>query len=129
MATKERDSFDHERLEVFQLSTQVIALAAMIGRGISQQDSFLRNQLIRAATSITFNIAEGAEEFSPGDKARFYRMARRSAGETAAILHSLPLLGVRDPNRIEQARTLTSRITAMLTKLIHTQIERSEKGT
>ncbi|MEM1418216.1 MAG: four helix bundle protein, partial [Myxococcota bacterium] len=30
------------------------------------------------------NIAEGAGEFSPSEKARFYRMARRSAIETVA---------------------------------------------
>jgi len=32
------------------------------------------------------NIAEGAGEFAPKEKVRFYRMARRSATESAAVL-------------------------------------------
>ena len=48
--------------------------------------SHLADQLHRAATSIPLNIAEGAGEFSPKDKARFYRIALRSATESAAIL-------------------------------------------
>ena len=35
---------------------------------------------------MALNIAEGAGEFSPADKARLYRIARRSATECAAIL-------------------------------------------
>ena len=120
-------TFDHERLEVFHLSTEVIALVTLISRAIPREDRFLRSQLLRAATSITYNIAEGAEEFSPGDKARFYRIARRSTGETAAILFSRPLLGVRDANRIATTRTLLFRIAGMLTKLIESQRTRQEK--
>ena len=51
--------------------------------------AFVGDQLRRAATSITFNIAEGAGEFRPNEKARFYRLARRSATESASILDAL----------------------------------------
>ena len=48
--------------------------------------AYLSDQLRRAVASIPLNIAEGAGEFAPADKAHFYRMARRSATETAAVL-------------------------------------------
>jgi 23S rRNA-intervening sequence protein len=48
--------------------------------------AYLTAQLQRAGTSIALNSAEGAGEFSPHEKSRFYRMAKRSGTETAAIL-------------------------------------------
>ena len=42
--------------------------------------------LRRAATSVVLDIAEGAGEYSKAEKARFYRIARRSASECAAVL-------------------------------------------
>jgi len=38
----------------------------------------LKERLDSAASSVVANIAEGAGEFSGKEKARFYRMARRS---------------------------------------------------
>jgi four helix bundle protein len=46
------------------------------------------------------NIAEGAGEFSPSEKARFYRMARRSATECAAILHVCRRLALVEETRL-----------------------------
>jgi four helix bundle protein len=46
----------------------------------------LADQLRRASTSIVLNIAEGAGEYRPVEKARFYRMSLRSATECAAIV-------------------------------------------
>jgi four helix bundle protein len=50
----------------------------------SQSRASLKDQLDNAASSVVANIAEGAGEFSGKEKARFYRMARRSAVEIAA---------------------------------------------
>ena len=46
----------------------------------------LQDQLRRASASIALNIAEGAAEFRPIEKAKFYRIARRSAAECEAVL-------------------------------------------
>ena len=64
-----------------------------IGAQLPKGRAHLRNQLERSATSIVANIAEGAGEFSPSEKARFYRMARRSAIETAAWIETPPDVG------------------------------------
>jgi len=56
----------------------------------------LVEQLQRAADSVVLNIAEGAGEFSSKEKARFYRIARRSAVECVA---AVDLFGTRDVHR------------------------------
>ena len=52
------------------------------------------------------NIAEGAGEFAPKEKARFYRMARRSATESAAVLDVCKNLKLLADERHEQGETL-----------------------
>jgi four helix bundle protein len=50
--------------------------------------------LVRAAPSIPLNIAEEAGEFAGREKACFYRIAGRSATESAAIRNVLARLGL-----------------------------------
>ena len=49
----------------------------------------LASQLRRASASIVLNVAEGADEIAPPEKSRFFRIARRSGAECAAILDLL----------------------------------------
>ena len=72
-------SFDHTKLDVYRVSLDFIELTEQLVSGLPRGRADLVDQLRRAATSIVLNIAEGAGEFSPKDKARFYRMAKRSA--------------------------------------------------
>ncbi len=81
----------------------------------------LRDQLARAASSITLNIAEGTGEFSRKEKGRFYRMARRSATECAAILDVLRATGHSAGDSIEAGRALLDEIVAMLTTMAKNQ--------
>ena len=84
--------FDQDKLEVYQLSLRFVSSTPGLTERVPRGFGFLIDQLRRAATSICFNLAEGAGEFSPKEKARFYRMAKRSTTETVAIidvLHSL----------------------------------------
>ena len=65
-----------------------------------------------------FAIAEGAGEFAHDEKTRFYRIARRSTTECAAILDGCRLLELADQDRLVQGRALLLRIVAMLTALV-----------
>jgi four helix bundle protein len=78
---------DHEKLEVYQKALRFFGIADRIAERLSRRND-MRDQLQRASGSIVNNTAEGAGEFSPREKARFYRMARRSAIECAATLDS-----------------------------------------
>jgi len=66
------NEFEHERLDVYRASIDFLAIADQIASTFPQGRSYLRDQLRRAASSISLNIAEGAGEFAPADKARFY---------------------------------------------------------
>ena len=63
-------------------------------------------------------MAEGAGEFVPKEKARFYRMARRSATESAAVLDVCQRLGLLDEKRNDAGRVLLLEVVAMLVHLI-----------
>ncbi len=76
----------------------------------------LADPLRRASTSIPLNIAEGAGEYSRADKARFYRIARRSATESAAIIDVGRRLGACAPELYAPAREMLVRIVSMLVK-------------
>ena len=79
--------------------------------------AYLADQLQRAGTSVPLNIAEGAGEDAINEKARFYRMARRSATECSSIFDVCQRLGLLDKSRYAQGRILLLRIVAMLTKM------------
>jgi four helix bundle protein len=113
-------SFDHERLEVYRIGIDFVALTDEIVEGFPSGRAYLADQLHRAATSIVLNIAEGAGEFSKKDKARFYRMALRSATECAAIVDVGKRLQLGEEKRLASARELLLRIVSMLVRLVRT---------
>ena len=110
--------FEHERLDVYQAAIELLALADTMAGNLPRGRSYLADQLRRAASSISFNIAEGAGEFSALDKARSYRMARRSATESAAILDACRVLALADEASSQSGRGLLLRIVAMLTAMV-----------
>jgi len=113
-------SFDHERLDVYQRALEVLDLCDAIIEQMPSGRAHLKTQLDRAATSVVLNIAEGAGELSPDEKRRFYRIARRSATEAAAILHIVHRRQHVDEQRTGEARALLARVVAMLVRMTKT---------
>ena len=111
-------TFDHERLDVYQLAIEFIATANELVANYPPGTTHLRDQLSRASTSIVLNIAEGAGEFSKPEKARFYRMARRSATECAAVLDVLHEIKIVERERTRVGRDLLLRVVSMLTRMV-----------
>ena len=112
------DQFEHERLDVYRISIESVALAEQMASALPRGRAYLADQLRRAASSIPLNIAEGAGEFAAADKARFYRFARRSATESAAIIDVLAVLELTDQPLRTRARGLLLRIVAMLPAMV-----------
>lgn len=110
--------FDHEKLDVYTAAVDFIALAHRIIAALPTGHADLADQLRRAATSIALNIAEGAGEFSKPDKARFYRIARRSATESSAVLDVAVRLELASAQQCEAGRQLLIRIVSMLTRIV-----------
>ena len=113
------NSFDHEKLDVYQAAIDFVVVADGIVERLPRGRAYLADQFQRAATSIPLNIAEGAGEFARKEKARFYRMAKRSATECAAIVDVCRRLKLVDKESAA-ARELLVRIVAMLIRMVLT---------
>jgi four helix bundle protein len=116
---------DHEKLDIYQHTLTFVATAHEIATALPGKRGDLGDQLRRASTSIALNIAEGAGEFAPNEKARFYRMARRSAVECAAVLDIAERLGLRSSGSTKTHADLV-RIVGGIVRLIHSCERRSE---
>lgn len=109
--------FDHERLDVYRASLGFVVASSRLVEDLPQGYGYLVDQLRRAALSVSLNVAEGAGEFAPAEKSRFYRMAKRSATECAAVLDVMHELGIGDPAATEDGLDRLFKIVAMLVKL------------
>ena len=77
-------ALDHQKLDVYRHALALLKACDEIIKQLPKGRATLKEQLDSAASSVVANIAEGAGEFSGKEKARFYRIARRSAIEIAA---------------------------------------------
>ena len=72
---------------------------------------YLQDQLMRGASSIAPNLAEGSERVSDPDRRRFYRMAMGSIRECQATLDLIA------PEQTSDARALADELGASVFKL------------
>jgi len=112
-----RDSFDHTRLDVYNLSFEFFKDARALAIRLHGIDSVLKLQFMRAALSIQLNIAEGSGELRPKEKGRFYRMARRSADECSALLDDIAWVLKLRPADLEPLFVKLRRMITMLIQL------------
>jgi four helix bundle protein len=118
-------AFDHRCMPVYRVAVAAAADVCGLAFRLPSRGRGLSDQAMRAASSIVLNIAEGAGEFPAREKARIYRIARRSAAETSAALDLLVASGLareQDANPIQER---LFEIGAMLTGLIKAQALRS----
>jgi four helix bundle protein len=123
-----KDTFTHENLDVYRRAIDFVVIADHVAIALQRGRGYLADQLRRASTSIVLNIAEGAGEFNRREKSRFYRIAKRSTTECAAILDVCTQLELSDVESIEEGRELLLRVVAMLTRLIRSDVATSESS-
>ena len=109
--------FDHEKLDVYQVSIEFVGWVESILAGLGGHRRHARDQLIRASESIPLNIAEGNGKRGPRDRKRYFEIARGSAMECAAALDVLVATGAKTDSDVERGKELLHRIAAMLTKM------------
>lgn len=81
-------AFKFEKLQVWRLAIEYLDLAYRIAHKLPWFEEYnLKSQIIRAATSVALNIAEGSTTQSDAEQGRFLGMAIRSLIETVACLH------------------------------------------
>ena len=80
--------FKFEQLDVWKFSVEYVDLIYALAEKLPKSEDFnLKSQIVRAATSISLNIAEGSTGQSDAEQARFLGMAIRSLVETVACQH------------------------------------------
>src|SRR5436190_9013459 len=97
-----------ERLDVYRVALEFRAALTKLlpRRGCADE----RDQIVRAANSVVFNVAEGAGRTTAPDKRKFYEMARGSAHECIAVLAVLVAAGEVDEQAASAARELMVRV-------------------
>ena len=105
-------------LQVAVLSIELIEALRPIVPRVKRHDRSLADQLVRAASSVALNIAEGEYSDLGNRKARFFSAAG-SANETLAALRVGVAWGYFSAQEAEQAVGLVRRVLAMLWKLTH----------
>jgi four helix bundle protein len=78
--------------------------------------AFLGDQLRRAASSVLLNFAEGCGKNSAAERHRFFRIARGSAYEVAAVLDVAHAFGAMDEREHAEAQDRCDHLAAMLTR-------------
>ena len=109
---------EFEKLIVFQKAVDFAVMAYGVCQTLPKGNADLADELRRSSQSIVLNIAEGAGEFAPAEKARFYRMARRSATESGGNLVLMSRAGLIAETVCREGLRMLDEIVAMLTKMI-----------
>ena len=103
-----------ETFDVYRVSLDACRASAPVAASLTAN---LKDQLLRASSSVVLNTAEGFGSSSRGVKQRHYEIARGSAVECIAVLDLASALGVGDGAGLAAARTLFTRAAMMLSKL------------
>src|SRR5262245_22703504 len=116
--------FSHEKLEVYKESITFVAWASELLESIERAGD-AKEQLDRASTSISLNIAEGNGKFSGKDRCRFFDIEHGSALESAAALDVLVAKRKLTVQRVRSGKESLQKIVRMLMGLIKRNSDRS----
>ena len=108
-------AFKFEKLEVWRLAVEYVDLIYRIAAQLPKGEEYnLKSQIIRAATSVALNIAEGSTSQSDAEQRRFLGMAIRSLIETVACLHLSERRAYLDAALFYEAYTFGEKLFAKL---------------
>jgi four helix bundle protein len=114
--------FDHEKLEVYQLTLQFIVWVTPLIAELRERHGRLVAEpcehLDRASLSILFNTAEGNGKRQRQTRAKFFDDARGSATECAACLDAIVAKSACPALRVQDGKDMLLRIVSMLTRLV-----------
>ena len=90
--------FDHEKLDVYQAALDFIILVEKIIIKFPKGRGYLSDQLQRASSSVSLNIAEGAGRSGSKEFAHFLDIARGSLAELDTQLEIAQMLNYLSPD-------------------------------
>jgi four helix bundle protein len=108
----------HEKLDAYRTALEFFAIAHKLAQRLPRQKGQLGDQLTRASEGIVLRIAEGAgAEWRSLDQKRYFRSARGSAMECAAVLDICRIKRIADMADLNSGRKLLVRLVQMLSAL------------
>ena len=127
--SEEQEVRSFRDLIVWQRSIQVCVAIYGFTRGFPAEEQYgLKNQLRRAAVSISSNIAEGSGRRSTGEFLQFLGMARGSNYEVQTQLVLAEQMRFGDEDHRLQCNALSLEVEKMLNSLIRS-LERKKRST
>ncbi|MCP4899501.1 MAG: four helix bundle protein [bacterium] len=112
------DSQPNNQLEAYTVALEAAVSTLAIVRTVPAPFKTLADQLIRAASSVPANLAEGHGRFGR-DRFNHWRIAYGSAKEVDAFLHLLAGSGSIDSTKADAVIQLFDRVRAMTWRLLH----------
>jgi len=104
----------HEKLEYYK---QSVEMAEDLSKEVAKWPrgyGYLSDQLKRASSSITLNIAEGNAKESHPERRRFFKIARASTAEVGACLDLMRAFGLTSPIEASSLKSRLEGISKML---------------
>ena len=108
----------HQPFQLLEIALQAAGTAILLVDAVPAKFRSLQDQIIRSASSVPSNIAEGNGRRGR-DRAHFFRIALGSAREVDVQLRLLSTIGIIGPAETREALELFDRVRAMLWKLVH----------
>ena len=106
----------HTETRIYRRALELVALAKSVIDELPAGYGFLADQLRRAAASVPLNFAEGSGKGTPRDRQRYFRIAKGSAYEVAAILDVARTFGGISRDHHEAGRDMCDHLGAMLSR-------------
>jgi four helix bundle protein len=110
-------TFPHRDMDVYRRAMLAVSLIVRITGSIPSREGWLSRQIRRAVGSVVLNLGEGCGEHSPFEKARIFRISRRSAFEAADGLQLVKVYSSPNVQLVDQADDALVAVASMLTKL------------
>ena len=127
--------YKFEQLDVWKLSWAYIDSIYALAEKLPKSEEYnLKSQVVRAATSISLNIAEGSTGQTNAEQARFLGMAIRSLIETVACQQIIHRRGYLQEETLlnkayEDSQTLARKLQAFRKSLSNSQYQVREEPT
>ena len=111
-------AFKFEKLEVWQLAVEYADLIYQIAEALPRREEYnLKSQIIRAATSVALNVAEGSTSQSDAEFSRFVGLSIRSLIETVACLLLIKRRNYVEVSLLHEAYAFAEKLFAKLQAL------------
>ncbi|MDX1675636.1 MAG: four helix bundle protein [Longimicrobiales bacterium] len=111
------ERFAFKKLEVYRAAVGYYGWVLGVVDEAEKVDLPLADQARRQAQSIVHNTAEGAGHWQPGNKRKYYGIARASTFEAAAALDLLRVRGFITAEEFDEREQELAAIGASLTRL------------